>query len=709
MAKKALEPPLFWQVWTCLGMLGTALAVTGLPSQRSSTPLRTATGARAASQKVAPARMPESAVAPAPSGDRLLARLAVAASAPERCALLERLPPSEETQSTYAITTLLERAQHGSVRACATQALARQPTTEAQSWLIDLAEDPEPEVHRKALDALATRDEPARAVVVEATHHEDLELRISAVEALLKSNCEEGYAAAALVLPKVEDAEMLASLIDALGASHDPRAVPALETLLDQADRESHLHAISALGALGAPSAVTRLAGLLEVGSSEEFSAAVAAMKQLVPEFLARKLQALLASNNAERSELALSELLTLDLPGVTSIMREQLESGETGRMSLVLRRLIQKPEPSLEADLGAMARHKNRRLQALALRALAELSTPSARAALQGFASSSPLAQRLADAHSDNLDEAREKQIAALTRAGAVPMRALIELARDPSPSAQTALLSYLEGHQVDSTVWESVVQVAPSSTVRLIAQRRASAVPNAQQGLIAGLGQRADPEFAQVLRSGLRSDSATRNSAISGLIELGDESAWAEVRRLARAGDTPDRELAVRLLSQRADADAFRELEGLASDTEAQVASSALHALQERSPELVSRLAQRALKNSAPAERANLLLLLSDLNGNLSRPLLELALGDAEDSVAVQAIESLANLQGPASARRLLAVLSDANRSEQVRAEAAASLRALGGPLARANRALIDSHSPPEPSVEFVCSPGY
>ena len=102
-------------------------------------------------------------------------------------------------------------------------------------------------------------------------------------------------------------------------------------------------------------------------------------------------------------------------------------------------------------------------------------------------------------------------------------------------------------------------------------------------------------------------------------------------------------------------------------------------------------------------------MLLLLSDLNANLSRPLLELALGDAEDSVAVQAIESLANLQGPASARRLLAVLSDANRSEQVRAEAAASLRALGGPLARANRALIESHSPAEPTAEFVCSPGY
>jgi hypothetical protein len=73
----------------------------------------------------------------------------------------------------------------------------------------------------------------------------------------------------------------------------------------------------------------------------------------------------------------------------------------------------------------------------------------------------------------------------------------------------------------------------------------------------------------------------------------------------------------------------------------------------------------------------------------------------------VAVQAIQSLTNLEGPASAARLLSVVSDANRSEQVRAEAASGLRTLGGPLARANRALLDSLSEPVAAGDFVCNP--
>ena len=709
MPEKALASSRFRQTWTLLSALGTALAGARVLAPTAHVPVHAPSAASAPPKRTTTPPAFESAPTSAPNVDRLFARLAIAATAPERCALLERVEPSENPQPTYAITSVLEHAQLASVRTCATEALGRQPTSEAQSFLVDLAEDPEPEVHRIALDALATRGDAARAVVVEATHSEDLELRVSAVKALLKAKAKEAYSAAVLVLSQVEDVETLSSLIDALGQSRDPQALPALESLLDNAGRESHLHAISALGELGVPSAAARLEGLLEMGSGEEFNAAAEALKKLTPEGIAAKLHRLLASGNSERQELALSAMLSLELPELASIMREQLKSGDPGRVNLALRWLIRTPDPSFEAELVAIAEGPERRVQMPAMRALTKLSTPGARAALQRLASSVPngFAQRFLDQASDNPDQGRERRIAALSRADLEQPNTLIELARDPSEIAQNALLRYLEGHDVAAGVWATVIELAPSSTVQQIADRSARAAANAKEGLIEGLGRRGDPKFTDRLRAELRGDQPTRNAALSALSQLGDESVLPELQRLAKGSDAADRNLAVQLLSTRPDAGALQELERLASDPDTQVMSGALHALQTRSPELVGRLAQRALREAVPEDRANVLSLLSDLKSNLSRPLLELALSDSEDSVTVQAIQFMTNLQGPTSAQRLLAVVNDSSRSAQVRTEAATGLRALGGPLARANRALLDSLSEPEAAGEFVCNP--
>ncbi len=605
-----------------MGVLGTALAGARLlqPTSNPPVPVSSRTSTRPKRAQPQPALVSEPT--PAPAVDRLLARLAAAATATERCALLERVQPSEDAQPTYAITALLERSQLASVRACATQALARQPSSEAQSFLVDLAEDPEPEVHRSALEALATRDAAARAVVVEATHSEDLELRVSAVEALLKAKRAEAYAAAVRVLPQVEDPETLSSLIDALGQSQDRQALPALEALLDDAERESHLHAISALGELGVPSAAVRLESLLEVGSSEEFSAAAEALKQLMPERALPKLRAVLASENSERQQLALSALLSLEPPDLSSIMREALKSADRRRVLLVLSRLNTAPDPSFEAELIAVVEQGERRLVVPAMRALSRLSTPSAQAALQRLAQARPNLPQFQELSSD-----------------------------DPE--------------------------------------------------------RRGDPAATRTLRADLRGDRETRNAALTALVQLGDDSVGPELERLARSDVAADRELAVQLFSTRPDPVALRELEQLAADPDPQVMSPALQALQARSPELVSRLALRALRESAPEDRVSLLSSFGALTARLSRPLFEFALNDTDDSVAVQAIQSLANLQGAASAQRLLSLVTDSSRSEQVRAEAASGLRTLGGPLARANRALLDSLSEPEAPGEFTCNP--
>jgi len=140
VAEKALAPSRFWQAWTILSVLGTVLG--GVRSLTpANKPLRASDRANAVAEPAPTQPTSESPPTTAPSVDRLLARLAVAATGTERCALLERVRPSEDTQATYAITAVLDRAWLGSVRACATQALGRQPTVEARSWLLDLAED----------------------------------------------------------------------------------------------------------------------------------------------------------------------------------------------------------------------------------------------------------------------------------------------------------------------------------------------------------------------------------------------------------------------------------------------------------------------------------------------------------------------------------------------------------------------------------------
>jgi HEAT repeat protein len=709
MAPKALASSRFWQIWALLGGIGTAVAGARLAYPVKAMPEHAATQANAApkSRTQLQPMLETEPVAAAPS-DRRLSRLTVAATANERCALLEQVEPSEDTEATYAITAVLEQARLTSVRACAAQALGRQPTTEARSWLVDLAEDPDPEVHRSALETLATRDDASRSIVIEATHSEDLELRVSAVNALLKAKRAEAYAAAVSALPLIEDADMLSSLIGALGESHDPQALPALEGLLDNAGRETHLQTISAIGELGVPSAAAKLAGFLEVGSREEFAAAVEALNKLDPEHMGDRLRAVLASENGERRGLALTLMASLKVPGLASVMRQQLQSGDASRAYFVLSQLTNDPDPSFEADLVALAERSEEGEQFRAIQALARLDTPSARATVQRLSGSLPdyLAQQLFVPSPDDPTRAREQRILALANGNNVRRGALFDVAMDPEPSSQDALLRYLAEHEVGANDFAAVVQSAPASTVQQLIARSRSASESTREGLLQGLGRRGDPRFADALRENLQADSATRNSALTALVQLGDDTVLPELQRLAKSSEESDRDLAVQLLAARSDSESVAELERLASDPSAQVMSSALHALQARSPELVAKVASRALREAAPEDRASVLSSLSDLKSNLSRPLLEGSLNDADDSVAVQAIQSLSNLQGPASAQRLLLVVNDSSRSEDVRREAASALRLLGGPLARANRALLDSLSEPDVEGQFVCN---
>ncbi len=675
----------FWRIWALAAVVATAVPAARLicPERPAPGPGRIHSESKAAS---AGALAATAAQAPEVTEDALLARLAKAETGPERCSLCERLPASDDPRVTYAIASVLEHAHLASVRACATRALSQQPTAEARSWLVDLADDPQPEVRGTALDTLAaSTDDAARSVVVEATHSEDPELRLSAVTALLKAGRAEGFEAAQVVLPSVEDRDALLTLLDALGESHDARALPVLTSFLASGERESHLHAIAALGEIGSALAVPALEPLLETGSAEEFTAAAEALGKLAPGTLMPKLRAELDSGDDVHQRLALSAILDSKEPDVAALAHEQLLTGDNVRARLVLQHLMRSPDPSFEADLVQVASSASPSLKRVALRALRNLDSPSARAS----------ADRVEGNDADPAQRSRALG------------RSLLALARDPSATAQAELMRSLDGSETAVGILPTVVALAPVSTVEQLIARSNGLDLESRRALLGGLAQRGEPRFAPALRAALGDpDSAVHDAALRGLVDLGDSSASQDVLRLSRASDAGERSLAIDLLSARTDEAATREIAALAGDSNMEVVCSALRALESRAPELVLQLATRAFHAGSNDDRASLLANLNGLRQSVLRPLSELALSEGDDTVAVAAVQSLTALEGPGSAQRLLAIASDANRSTDVRSAAAQGLRTLGGPLARSNHALLDTLSPADDPGAYTCN---
>lgn len=680
---------LVWRVWAFAAAVGTALPAARLVSAQSPAPGPSGDLARAG---LALPAEPRSRTAPAierapEATEALLLALAQADTGPERCSLCEQLPALDDPRVTYAITSVLERTRLKSVRACAARALSLQPTTEARSWLVDLVDDPQTEVHRAALGALAAADDDAaRIVVVEATHSENPEIRLSAVAALLEARRPEGFEAAAVVLPTLEDRDASLMLIDALGTSGDARALPVLQRLIEEGENEAHLHAIAALGELGSPLALPLLDPLLAVGSDAEFDHALGVLRKLDPDSVFDRLQALLGSGNERRESRVLAAIFDSKTAPASALMHEILRSGDEARLRAVFANLRRRPDPSFEADLTALAERAQGAPRELALGALYRLDTNSARATTQRL---------------DEPDDPEERKYARQLQL----TRSLGRLARDPSEAAQTELLTLLDKADLEASAYSAVVLRAPVSTVEHVLARLDGLPEGARHAVIHALARRQDPRFAPVLRAAMRDPLAwIRTSAREGLLNLGDASMAQEADHLKVASDAEGRAAAIDLLATRRDDAATRDIVSLAGDEDVEVASSALRTLDSHAPERVLPLALRAFQGSSSEDRLTLLSRLDGVRQSVVRPLNELALSDANDEVVVSALQNLTALEGAASAQQLLAVASDANRSEEVRSVAARGLRKLGGPLARSNRGLLDTLSPAE-ELTYSC----
>ncbi len=446
-------------------------------------------------------------MAPAlPTEDRLLARLAQAETGSEECDLLGRVPASDDDTATFAITDVLARTRFESVRACATEALTKQPTPPAQSWLVDLSSDPNADVHRPALEALAERDEAAQSAVIEAAHSENEDIAEDAVIALLEAKQSSAFSAAVALLASATRAQTLASLVDALGKSEDSRALPVLTDLIAHADHDTHLAAIAALGDLGEKRAEPLLESLLVTGSRNELETAAQALATLDPALAAQKLRAAEDSSQAERSALALSSLISLKLAGADAELARALQSGESAQTRAALAQLDAKPDPALEPLLAALASNADASVSRLAVRALSRIDTQSARVTLERLGEDENLADFVAqeqDRAAPTDAERRAARIRNLERGRGHP---LVELAGDRDPEAQAAVLRHLRVAECSPSELLRVVEAAPASLVEQVASQLDPAQIQQRLAFISGLSERGDPRFAESLRVAAR-----------------------------------------------------------------------------------------------------------------------------------------------------------------------------------------------------------
>lgn len=630
-----------WQV-TALSALGACglLSLRSPPASRAAacaeptdqqapTTQRGAQGARArASHSVRVRQLSES--------------LALTTDLQGRCVALSRLAriPALDASAVAQIASFTGVQHSTEQRHCAIAALTETRSDAAVPFLIALLQDAQTQIAESAVRALANYDEPsAREAVLASARSGPENVRVVAVMGLAEAGATEAVPLIAELLEQVR-MQYRHQLIEALGTSHDPRALPILQGLLGRGVRSLQHASVFALGELGGAGAAETLVGLLEREPTLAPMVAQALARNGSEEAREALLGLAESAQGGPAAQSALAALAQSGAPEVEPLMAEALASENPNRVGIAIEYYGAHPSSEVQPMLLRLAREGGPRHAWSAVQALARSGGESSRALLVELAQrggpSSQAALAMLSTQTGGAEAARAIALERLKKGGPSAAEAIDVIAGDDSPEAQAALLA-----------------AASSEDARLSMQS------------LHYLGQRSDEQSLRVLDrlAAEGKDEQRRGAALAALIHTGDPRARERAAAALKDPSSQVRVQAVQALGQVGGAHAEQLLVAASSDRDPEVARTATFGLaQVGSPAALTRLEQLA-RGSDPAMVSTALTALGQSAPERAAPLAEALMAGSDPALRATAVQLTGVLPEAASARIVGAAMRDQN----------------------------------------------
>jgi HEAT repeat protein len=633
-----------------------------------------------------PAAASESASGP------LLAKLRAATSPEDICAALSELGEAGDEAATQAILGVLSTSTRSQVRTCAAEALGQVTSGEARSWLEELVHDRDPDVRATAIRALAAEDDPsAREVVLAVAREGAMKERTVAMIALAGAKVAQVTPLIVGALAGVDLATQK-ELVDALGASGDPAAVPAVAALAQSGGSTVREAAIDALGAIGGEASVGALAALLRSGRRDAIAPAAKALAQANTPAARQALFDALGGARRDLAGAALSALTSLDGPEVRAAMFDALSSDDHTTTALAGGWFGAHRDETAVPRLAVLARTGSAEVGEGAVAALAQIGGDGARDAIFDLAARTGKAQAAAIAQLGAVPSdpgAARALCVRLAREGGneAAEAAMNVLGEDASPEARDALVAAARAGGLGAPqALALLAKRGDEASIGAVADVARASVGETRLRALEALGEAADPRATPTLVAALKeADPEVRRSALSALASVGGVDAERAIADYAATGPRDARLVATQSLVALG-ADSAAPLEQLAHDADPAVARAALEGLVTDAPDRAARVVADVAQADDAEARLAAVQATEHLDPAAASRILVAALRDRDPNVAQTAATQLGVVGTDEAAEALVAVLTGAAAdvgSETQRA-AADALANAGGPLA-------------------------
>ncbi|HEU4404365.1 MAG TPA: HEAT repeat domain-containing protein [Polyangiaceae bacterium] len=644
---------------------------------------------------------PAPAAGPASGADdaevqALVRGLREADSSATTCELVGRLGEAGGERATAAIADTLQARRSLDEYRCAARALARAGGEAAQSWLVELSDDRDPEVQRAALSALAKSEAPAaREAVLSAARGDDPERAPVALAALASARAPEAAPLLRRAIERAPDA-LLERLVRALGQTGDEAVVPALVSLTERLSPSTRRAAFAALGSIGGEAATRFLAGALaEARPSNEARLIAKALADVGGPVATRALVEAAEGSNDE----ALAALAESDDERVRALMVRGLAEGPPARRSAAFDYFAERrDERALPLIADALRSVTNASDGGEGgVEALVRIGGPQA-VALVG-----ELAERPGPLQSDALEaldrmpgsdaERRALLIQVATRGSkAKAVSAIQRLANDESDEAREALARIVrdDGNRSEEAL-AALASRQDAASVGVVVEA-ARAKGRLRASALSALGELRSPRVLDALVAAARDqdDETAAQTALAALVAWGGAPAEAAVERLASSPEPEDRRRLLEAVRGGDSTAARTALRRLLDDAEPSVSSSALLAYLRVEPERGMAIVEQKLRGGPPEARLALSRTLRRGHYGVGERLTYLPLWlslakDGEREIAAGALMQLAGIGGDVAGAAVAEALTRSGGDGWVRKVAAECLMRMGGEYER------------------------